>query len=291
MIKCEIDNILTGAIDMHVHNGPIFGPYRQDAMEIAQQQAEFGMSGVVFKDSGYLTAPIAKMINTRLPDFTVFGSITLNTCHGGLNPSAVENAARLGTKVVWMPTQSAENSMAKYREMGINIPGEGIRLIDGEGQLKPEVEKILHTIKDFNMVLATGHIGPNETMALVKRAHEIGIEKIILTHPFHSEVVESEVLTREQVHELVDLGAYVEHTLVFHLPTEFCVPTESTVELIREYGAEHTIISTDLGLFTYNPTPAEGMRIFIAALTTRKIPAEDIRKMCHDNPVKLLDLE
>lgn len=291
MYKFEIDEILAGAIDMHVHNGPMFGPYRQDAMEIAQQQAEFGMSGVVFKDSGYLTAPIAKMINARLPDFTAVGSITLNTCHGGLNPAAVENAARLGSKVVWMPTLSAENSMAKYREMGINVSGAGISLIDEEGQLKPEIEPILHTIKEFNMVLATGHIGPDEIMPLVKRAHEIGIEKIILTHPFHTEVVESKVLTREQVHELVDLGAYIEHTFVFHLPTEMGLPIESTVELVKEYGAEHTIISTDLGLFAFNPTPAEGMRMFIAALTTRKVPAEDIRKMCHDNPAKLLDLE
>lgn len=288
MFKSEIDEILTGAIDMHVHNGPVFGAYRQDAMEIAQQQAEFGMKGVVFKDSGYLTAPIATMINSRLDNFTVFGSITLNAVYGGPNPAAVDNAARLGTKVVWMPTQSSENSMSKYREMGINIPGEGIILIDDEGKLKDEVEAILVTIKKYDMVLATGHISPDEVMALVRRAHELGIERIVLTHPFQAEVVESRTLTFEQVLECVKLGAYVEHTFVFHLPTEFSVPPAETAELIRKIGAEHTVISTDLGLFTYNPTPAEGMRMFIATLMQQKIPPEDIRKMCQDNPTKLL---
>ena len=47
MNRCEVDSILAGAIDMHVHAGPVPGPYRQDAVEIAQQQKEYGMGGVV----------------------------------------------------------------------------------------------------------------------------------------------------------------------------------------------------------------------------------------------------
>lgn len=289
MNRCEVDSILAGAIDMHVHAGPVPGPYRQDAVEIAQQQKEYGMGGVVFKDTGYLTAPIADMINSRLPDFTVYGSITLNNVHGGLNPEAVETAARFGSKVVWMPTQSSENSMSKYRELGYPMPSTGITLVDERGDLRPEMEPILRTIREHGMILATGHISPEETIAVVTRAREMGIEKIILTHPFQADVVESRTMTLEQVKDMVRLGAYVEHTFVFHLPTEFSVNPAVTADLIREIGPEHTIISTDLGLFTHNPTPAEGMWLCVSSLLQQKIPAEDIRRMCRDNPVRLLE--
>lgn len=286
----EIDELLRGSIDLHIHCGPVAGEYRHDAFELAEQARNAGMRAVVYKDSGYLTAPIAEMINRRMPDFTVVGSITLNDFHGGLNPEAVETAAGLGTKVIWMPTQSAANSIAKFKAMGIPLKGEGISLLDGEGRLRRELGPILELVRDRDMVLATGHISPREALPLVRMAHDMGIRRILLTHPFHSEAVESETFTVDEVMECVKLGAVIEHTFVFHLPTEFSVDPAETADYIRRTGAEHNVISTDLGLFTYNPTPVEGMRMFIATLLRQGFTAAEVEQMAKRNPAALLGL-
>lgn len=40
-------------------------------------------------------------------------TLTLNSCIGGINSVAVENALKLGAKVVWLPTASARNHLEK----------------------------------------------------------------------------------------------------------------------------------------------------------------------------------
>jgi hypothetical protein len=39
----DIDELLRGSIDMHVHHGPVAGPTRFDAMELAEQALQAGM--------------------------------------------------------------------------------------------------------------------------------------------------------------------------------------------------------------------------------------------------------
>jgi microsomal dipeptidase-like Zn-dependent dipeptidase len=60
-------------------------------------------------------------------------------------------------------------------------------------------------------------------------------------------------------------------------------------ELIREFGAEHFIISTDFGVYTL-PNPVEGMREFIACLMDVGLTDEEIRRVSRINPGILLDL-
>jgi len=48
-------------------------------------------------------------------------------------------------------------------------------------------------------------------------------------------------------------------------------------------------MSTDLGQY-YNPTPAEGMRMFMALLLKNGISEREIEYMAKENPAKLLGL-
>lgn len=285
----DIDGLLRGSIDMHLHHGPVAGPTRFDAMELAEQAQQAGMRGIVLKDSGYPNAPLATIIRKRIPGVEVIGSITLNFNYGGLNHHAVEASAQLGARVLWMPTYSSVNSINKFRALGVPFEGEGISLLDSKGQLVPEVSPILSIVKKYDMVLATGHISPAEILALTDAALGFGIRKLVITHPFDKEVSD-QVPSMEELKRLAALGAFIEHTFVFHLPTEFSRNPAHTVEAIREIGAEHCIISTDLGLFTYNPPPAEGFRMFIAALLRHGMTAEEIELMAKVNPAKLLGL-
>ena len=62
------------------------------------------------------------------------------------------------------------------------------------------------------------------------------------------------------------------------------------VEAIRAVGAEHCVMSTDLGQ-AFNPTPAEGMRMMIAYMLRCGITEKEMELMVKVNPAKLLGLD
>ena len=285
----DIDRVMKGSIDMHIHHGPGGGSF--SAYDLAVQASQAGMRAIVLKDSGYPNAPMAEMINRLVPGATLYGSQCLNAYCGGLNAHAVQSAAQMGAKVIWMPTLSAANSVNVYRKMGIPVSEEGISLLDGRGQLDPRVGKILEIIKKYDLILATGHISPAECFAVVEEARRMGIGKIILTHPLGSETVLDQSLTLEETIRLTRMGAYAEFTFVFHLPTELSYDPAITVSQIKEIGPEKCIISTDLGLFGHNPSPVEGFRMFIATLAHQGMSEEEITLMAKTNPARLLGLD
>ena len=286
----RIDDLLNGSIDMHVHHGPVASPTRFDALELAEQAHQVGMRGVVFKDSGYPNAPLATMIRKRVPDFEVFGSLCLNYSCGGLNYHAVKASAQLGAKVIWMPTYTAANSIDIFRGFGLPLEGDGISLLDEDGRLVPEMAPILSLIKEYDMVLATGHISTEEIFALFEEALKVGIRKLVVTHPLDKEF-SNKTPDMEEMKQLAAMGAILEHTFVCHLPTEFSRNPAHTVAAIKELGAENCIISTDLGLFTFNPTPVEGFRLFIASLLRSGCTPDEIELMAKVNPARLLGLD
>ena len=285
----NIDRVMKGSIDMHIHHGPGGGSF--SAYDLAVQASQAGMRAIVLKDTGYPNAPMAAMINQLVPGITLFGSQCLNAYCGGLNPHAVQSAAQMGAKVIWMPTLSAANSVNVYRKMGIPVSEEGLSLLDDRGQLYPSVLKILEIIKKYDIALATGHISPAECFAVVEEARKMGIDKIILTHPLGSETVLDQSLTLEETIQLTRMGAYAEFTFVFHLPTELSYDPEITAGQIRAIGPEKCIISTDLGLFGHNASPVEGFRMFIATLAHKGMSEEEITLMAKTNPAKLLGLD
>jgi hypothetical protein len=288
-IMTDIDELLRGSVDMHLHHGPVAGPCRFDALELAEQAKQAGMRGIVLKDSGYPNAAMATLIRRLVPGLEVMGSLVLNSDCGGLNYHAVQASAMLGARVLWMPTHSSSNSIKTFRALGIPAEGDGISLLDAEGKLVPEMDRILSIVKKYDMVLASGHISPAESFALVEGALKAGIHKLVITHPLDKEFSD-EVPTMDELKKLAGMGAFIELTFVCHLPTEFCHHPAHTVEAIREIGAERCIISTDLGLFTFNPPPAEGFRLFIATLLRNGITPEEIELMAKVNPAALLGL-
>jgi bifunctional DNase/RNase len=59
----------------------------------------------------------------------------------------------------------------------------------GEGtEIKAVVFDILDLVKAYNLILATGHLSGPEVKALVIAAHDRGLRRIIVTHPFYAAV-------------------------------------------------------------------------------------------------------
>jgi len=284
-----IEGLCQGSIDMHLHAGPEPVETRLDAVEVALEAQEYGLKAIVLKNIFYPTAPLAYIAQKSAPNVSVFGSLCLEYETGGLNPFAVEAAARLGTKIIYMPTQSSTNSRRVLKQThGYTLKGDGISLLDQKGQLVPEVTDILEIARKHEMVVATGHISPREIFALVDEARKVGVSKLVVTHALATLEYE-EGLTIEEHEQLAEKGVFIEHVVWNILPTANFDPPPGMAEFIRRAGPEHCIMCSDLGR-AYVPTPPEGMRIFISTALRWGFSEDEIEQMVKINPGRLLGI-
>jgi hypothetical protein len=277
------DTLVHGAIDMHVHHGPDAHIQRcVDALQAALQAEKAGMRAIVLKNHDYPTAPLAYIVSQRVRNLSVFGSLSLDFAVGGLNPSAVETSAILGAKVVWMPTFSSANDRER-----LGLSGEGIRILDEKGKILPSVEEILNIVKSHDMILATGHLSKREAFALVDDAREKGLTKIVITHPLEKRV--GAPLSIDEQREMAEKGAFIEHCFLATMPLGDRLDPMKIIEAVRAVGAEHCLLTTDLGQ-DWNPPPAQGMRMMVATLLRCGLSVGEIELMIKTNPARLLGL-
>ena len=140
------------------------------------------------------------MVAAAVPGVVVLGTITLNRSVGGLNPLAVEVAARQGARIVWFPTVSAVNEQDEVLKAGAHekvpvwvafelslreagLACEPVPVVDDRGALLPEAHEVLEVVARHGLVLCTGHLGRDEIFRLVEAAAERGIRDIVVTHP------------------------------------------------------------------------------------------------------------
>ena len=276
------DRLLEGAMDIHVHCAPDPRVERRgSAIEFAQQARDMGMLGMVLKSHEYPTHPVAYTASQAVPGVTLLGGVSLDVEVGGLNPTAVECTAKVGGRVVWMPTFSAR---ADRQLKGLNG---GIYLLDDQGKLVPEVYPILELIKANDMVLATGHISTEESMVLVSEARSLGISRIVVTHGTTMSFMTG--MTLEDMKTLAAMGAYIEHCTHVMMPLTRRMAPHDLVETIMAIGPQNCIVSTDFGQ-DYHPGPAEGLRMGIATLLQAGMEEVEVGMMVKDNPCRLLGL-
>ena len=88
--------------DLHTHASPSLLPrHGDDRATVAAEQA-LGFTTVVLK--AHEGSTVERAAAAGGADAGVYGGVVLNSPVGGANPDAVEVAARLGGRAVWMPT-------------------------------------------------------------------------------------------------------------------------------------------------------------------------------------------
>ena len=293
------DDLLKGAIDLHVHGYPAiaFEAYtRVEDLEIAKLCEEVGMKGFVLKSHIWPTVGRAYYLKKAFPGIDIFPSITLNLTAGGLNPVAVESAAKQGAKVVFMPTWSAENDLRRggastyLREYLPSIktlkPEDGISLLDSNGCLSCDARSVINMVKKFKLVLATAHISTKESLVLVEEANKIGLWPIIFSHP-DSHTVNASL---DEMKFMASKGAYIEFCALGMLPAFQRIHPRDVVKNVREIGVEHCILSTDF-FFEWAPPPTEMLRMIVGTLLEMGLTAEEMSYLIKINPTKILRLE
>jgi hypothetical protein len=289
-------NPLIGTFDMHVHAAPDVASRTVHDIELAQKAKEMGMRGVVTKNHEFITNDRAYLVRQVVPGVEVFGGITLNGSVGGLNPVAVDNMIKFTGgcgKIVWLPTHDAAHHKAFFTK---KPDAGGIRVIDGSGNVVPELKKILELVGKADIIFATGHVSPKEVLASVKAAKEVGVRRVLVTHALQS----PGELSLDDIKRSVEMGAFIEHVYLATLmgPTAHLgwmkgwrhVSMEMYAQAIKAVGAQHCVLSSDLGQYL-NPTPTDGLKEFILALVKQGITNEEINWMTRKNPARLLGLE
>jgi hypothetical protein len=291
--------LLKGFVDTHVHAGPTLTVREFNVWQLAAEAEKGGFSAMVLKDHFIPTVPVARAMQAKIDNtgLKIFGSLALNNSVGGINPKAVEIAIGFGAKVIWMPTISAANHRRKHRAPGTKFPvlmkketvtDTPLEVISPDGALTPETEDVLNILADHpHVVLATGHLGREEVDALVRRCAQVGVKRVLVTHPHF--LVDASV---ENMQTWQSLGAYMEFTAVISLPSSpiYCRPVEDVAGLIQSLDVEKIVLSSDLGLKKAG-WPIEGMSAFLELLGQAGVAEEDLKKMIATNPAKLLDLK
>jgi len=282
---------IRGLIDFHTHAAPdVFGRAVDDD-ELASQAAARQMEAVVFKSHVSLTADRAWLARKHVPGVKVFGGITLNGAVGGLNPQAVEWMWRMQGghgRVVWFPTFDADNHV---RRAG-TAPA-GLRVVDERGAVLPAAREVLEVCAAQRLVVHTGHASADEALALIAAARDAGCDRIVVTHAQFDVVG----MTEAQMKQAASMGAKIELAALLMLtgpqaPLEWMrhaarVTPAETAACIRSVGAQHFVLGTDLGQ-TGNPTPADGLQMFVAALQAEGIGDAQIQTMGREVPGALL---
>jgi len=287
----EINDLVRGSIDMHMHFGPdpMF-PRRIDAAGAARDAQEAGMLAFVLKSHSYPTAPVAYEAQKVAPDVHVIGSITMDLEMGGTNPYAIQASADMDAKVCWLPTFTSKNSLGKAAsDFGLHFKSEGVYILDERGKLTNDMHECLRIIKDYDMVLASGHVSPAEIFAVMDECQAIGHDKIVITHALEFNVYD-EPLSLDQIYELARRGAYIEHVALTCLPAQrITMPPGEMIDVMKRVGAGRCVLGTDCGV-SWQPPPAEAMRMFVSILLRHGLPAKDIKQMAQINSAQLLGL-
>lgn len=279
MLKSDI---LKGAYDLHIHAAP--SPFHRalDDYGLLEEAAHAGMAGILLKSHYESTAARATLVNTHSSAKTIaYGALALNWPVGGLNPHAVHNALIRGAKIIFMPTRDSANSLQFGNMKGDFFDRPGITVVDENRKLKKEVFEIMDIVKQYNAVLATGHLSPSESILLCKEGIKNNV-RMILTHP---EFSRTKISTNDQI-ELADAGVYIEKCW-YNIGERECTAQEMAKN-IQIVGAEHCFMTTDRGQDD-RELPVEAMESFISALQKNGIGDTEIDMMIRTVPAKIVN--
>jgi dihydroorotase-like cyclic amidohydrolase len=320
------DQLLEGAIDMHVHCGPhlVSSPRRVDPFQAAEQALAAGMRAIVMMDVIEPSTGTAWLVRRKVEGIQIFGGLVLNSNCGGMNPRAVTTALNYGAGAKFISfgahctyhIASSEGRMidgkpALFMDFDQDFIREEVPhliRIPLEDPVPPALDKILRLLAEHpDVYLNTGHVSGDEGLRLVQLAKRYGIQRVLVAH------VSRDHMTLEQRLEAVRLGAFLEATFADCVypsgPQRFNYYAEEKYlnelpspagkmpgglkglrDEICQVGFEHYILGTDYGI-NAAPPPVEAMRQFITSLLELNFSVDEIRRMTAENPARLLGLE
>lgn len=246
--------------DLHAHAAPSLLPRHGDDAQTVAAERNVGFRTVVLKSHEGSTVERAAIAGDG-----VYGGIVLNSPVGGANPDAVEVAARLGGRVVWMPTVSAPNHKAgaSSPELSVHRGFElrAVEVIADNGLLLPAWQDVLDVVVEHDLLLASGHLAAAETVLLFTAARRRGARRLLVNHPLmaflHWDDEAAQALQALDVH--LELGI---------LPDLLGDAEHASLNLTRSYPTSLLVFGGDLG-HAAHPGPDTAVPPWLHELETR----------------------
>ena len=178
-----------------------------------------------------------------------------------------------------MSTFDAENQVKFSKE---NRP---FVSVSKNGELLPVTKQVIAAIAKHNLVLATGHVSPQEGLMLVREGKRQGVRQMVVTHAMNDPIR----MTVPQMQEAASLGAFVEFVGGNIEDADGKARMDRFAEAIKKIGPQFCILSSDLGQ-KGNPLPVDGFAAFLAAMKAHGLTDQDLDRMARRNPAALLGL-
>jgi uncharacterized protein DUF6282 len=281
--------LVQGAYDLHIHVAPDVPPRRIDDVTLVRRFAEVGLAGFALKSHYTSTAERAQVVSAVVPEVRVVGALAMNQAVGGMNPLAVEIAAREGARIVWMPTVDSPAETAGRTEpkpgdkvpqwarlqhelRGLGLGVEPVHVTGSDGELLPETRDVLRAIARHSLILATGHLDRDDTFAVVDGALEEGVSEIVVTHPEFP----CQDFSVEDQRGLAARGCLLERCL--STPLSGKTTWEHVFDGVRAVGVERTLFSSDCGNPNYPPVE-DGLALWADRLLEAGFDEDEVREM------------
>ena len=168
----------------------------------------------------------------------------------------------------------------QIRKMGKD-PSSGVDIVIG-WKVVPELLEVFKMVRDYDAVLGTAHVSPEEAFVVIEAARNAGVKKIVLTHPewwivgmSHEDQVR--VVKDYDVAQNMGGGKYKSN-----LP--------DNLEIIKKVGYRNVMVDTDGGQ-TENPHWELALEEYMQYLSDNGIPEEHIYHMTRTIPYNLLGLK
>lgn len=278
MLIKEREALLRGVIDIHIHTTPDVRQRRLSDLELAAEACRVGARAIVIKSHVVPTMDRAWIAGQATPGVQVFGGITLNPHIGGLNPLAVETAAQMGAKFVWLPTAWSANERKRKGT------GDGVETV-ADGKVLPALVDILKLIAKNGLVLGTGHLTPSECLVVVEEARKQGVEKIVVNHPEWTTVD----MSIDEQKSLAQFDVLFERCYARSVDGRYETNFRRNLAAMEALGFASTIVATDGGQVE-NPVWSEALSEYIEFLLQAGVPQIDVDKMTKHNPARILGL-
>jgi hypothetical protein len=286
-----VDSLLAGSIDIHVHGGSDPFDRLQLEDEILMDATKAKMRAIVIKTWYTPSASRNQLLIKWLDNWAsqnglepvkIFGGITLCNAVGGFNPIAIKHCLGFPNfKYVWMPM-----SDSYYHQFVVfNRKGVGLRYLNDDGKIIPEVKEILKYIADNDLILASGHYSYRETAPLMEEAKKVGVKRMEVVHPtlIHSRC------TISQMKELAREGVKIGVIGIASVNLRYLEGIRYLFKIIKEVGADNLIYGSDSGQIQ-NLNHIESMRWFVKILLAHGLAKEEVEKIIKITPSKHLGL-
>ena len=283
--------MLKDVCDIHLHAMPDSRERSVDEYGFMKDTMTAGYRAVMFKSNDFSCHDRAYVIRQALPGAECFGSFCMNKVHGDkVNVFAAKKAVETSgglCRCIWMPTLDAAYQYRHERRKEAGIP-----VLDVYGKVLPEVVKVMEICAESDIIFATGHSSPEESLMLLRKAQEVGVKRVVVTHANSS----IWTMTPDQIKQCIDLGAYIEYCYLPCLWGEGTKMPQYQRQSIEEFAAfvriapSRSFISTDLGQAVM-PHPIDGMRDCIINLQSVGVSQSDIDLLVRSNPAWLIGLD